>query len=280
MRRLLIRPGAIGDCIVSLPSLESLRADYTEIWVARQNVPLILFADRVRAIADTGLDLLEIPGQPADHVIETLRQFDDIVSWYGAARSEFVARIQELGLPVRFFPALPDGSCHAVDFYAAQVGAPAGLTPRIRLGNEVGPIPGPSFAAIHPFSGSRAKNWPLDRFHLLAAKLQTRIAVRWTVGPEEYLPEAERFDNLADLARWLAAARLFVGNDSGIAHLAAAAGTPVVAVFGPTDPAVWAPRGDRVIVVHETGGLANLGVDAVWAAVVECIRCEPSSDFS
>jgi ADP-heptose:LPS heptosyltransferase len=53
-------------------------------------------------------------------------------------------------------------------------------------------------------------------------------------------------DDLYELARWLAQARLFVGNDSGITHLAAAVGTPVLALFGPTDPAVWAPRGPHV----------------------------------
>ena len=60
MRRLLIRPGAIGDCIVSLPALEYLRADYTEVWAASANLPLIRFADRARSIASTGLDLLEL----------------------------------------------------------------------------------------------------------------------------------------------------------------------------------------------------------------------------
>jgi ADP-heptose:LPS heptosyltransferase len=52
------------------------------------------------------------------------------------------------------------------------------------------------------------------------------------------------------LARWLARARLYAGNDSGITHLAAAVGTPVLALFGPTNPEVWAPRGPNVRVVR------------------------------
>src|SRR5579864_5475316 len=63
MRRLLIRPGAIGDLIVSLPALESLRAEYLEVWVAERNVPLIRFADAVRSIGSTGLDMLEFVGR-------------------------------------------------------------------------------------------------------------------------------------------------------------------------------------------------------------------------
>ncbi len=56
-------------------------------------------------------------------------------------------------------------------------------------------------------------------------------------------------EDLYHLASWLARARIYIGNDSGITHLAAAAGAPVVALFGPTDPSVWAPRGDRVRIV-------------------------------
>ena len=77
------------------------------------------------------------------------------------------------------------------------------------------------------------------------------MPVHWCSGPEDPpLPEAVRFDNLYDLACWLARARLYVGNDSGITHLAAAVGTPVLALFGPSDPAVWAPRGPNVRVAH------------------------------
>ena len=57
-------------------------------------------------------------------------------------------------------------------------------------------------------------------------------------------------------------ARVYIGNDSGITHLAAAVGTPVVAIFGPTDPAVWAPRGERVAVVSR-GSLDEIAVDEV-----------------
>ena len=52
--------------------------------------------------------------------------------------------------------------------------------------------------------------------------------------------------SLVELARELASARLYIGNDSGITHLAAAVGCPTIALFGPTDAAVWAPRGGHV----------------------------------
>jgi ADP-heptose:LPS heptosyltransferase len=91
------------------------------------------------------------------------------------------------------------------------------------------------------------------------------MPVRWCAGSEEKLEDAVRIDNLYELACWLATARVYIGNDSGITHLAAAVGTPVVAIFGPTDPAVWAPRGDRARVV--SGSLADISVERVLNAV-------------
>jgi heptosyltransferase-3 len=263
MRRLLIRPGAIGDCIVSLPALEHLRAAYTEVWVAEANVPLIRFAERVRSIGSTGLDLLEL-GQAPARLWDELRAFDDIASWYGAARPEFREAVADL--PFRFFPALPANSrLHAVDFYLQQVGAQPGAIPRIPVARWDG-----GYMVIHPFSGSGSKNWPLVRYRELAERLGERVVVKWCSGPEEPLKEATRFDDLYELAQWLGGARLYVGNDSGITHLAAAVGAPVVALFGPTDPQVWSPRGQRVRILYSPC-LENLSVVDVHSACEEIL---------
>jgi heptosyltransferase-3 len=243
----VIRPGAIGDLIVSLPALESLRSDYLEVWAPSRNVPLVRFAHRVRSLASTGLDLLGI-AEPPPNLIEELRSFDSIVSWYGANRPEFRELVHTLGLPFRFLPALPpDGAtAHATDFYLDQVRdlcqSICDPTPRIHCDP-----PRENFAAIHPFSGSVRKNWPLEKFRHLAHGLERIMPVHWCSGPDDPLLEgAVRIDDLYELACWLAGARLYIGNDSGITHLAAAVGTPVLALFGPTAPAVWAPRGPNV----------------------------------
>lgn len=263
MRRLLIRPGAIGDCILSLPALEFLRTDYTEIWVPSAVVPLIRFANCVRAIASTGLDLLGLPEvDPPSGLIERLRSFDTIVSWYGTNRGEFRAQTANLGLPFQFLPALPPAGAqiHAADFFLQQVGGgPEPAVPSIACSAAQAE----DFAIIQPFSGSRRKNWPLECYRELASRLS--FPVRWCAGPEEELDDAVRMDNLYDLACWIRTGRIYVGNDSGITHLAAAAGARVVAIFGPSDPAVWAPRGDRVRVIQ--GDLSGITVDQVLAAV-------------
>ena len=125
MRRLVIRPGAIGDLIVSLPALECLRADYLEVWTATANVPLVRFAGAVRSILSTGLDLLGIADPPPPRLIDDLRRFDSIVSWYGANRPEFRELVDSLDLPFTFLPALPPhgAAMHATDFYLEQVSA-------------------------------------------------------------------------------------------------------------------------------------------------------------
>jgi heptosyltransferase-3 len=243
MRRLLIRPGAIGDLIVSLPALESLRADYLEVWVAQQNVPLIQFADAVHSIGSTGLDLLEFAQSPK--LVERLQAFDDIISWYGSSRPEFRDTIDRLKLPFRFLPASPpDSKLHAVDFYLNQVPHVEHALACSKI-LKVAPQPREDLAVIHPFASSLRKRWPLENFREVARRL--KMPVRWCAGPEEELADAIRINNLYDLACWLARARVYIGNDSGISHLAAAVGTPTIVLFGPTDPAVWAPLGSRVL---------------------------------
>jgi len=246
----------MGDFIVSLPALECLRADYLEVWAASPNVPLVRFANRARSIASTGLDLLGVT-EPPPRLLDELRAFDSIVSWYGANRPEFRDLVRQLGLPFTFFPALPKegAAIHASDFYLAQARtiqdcASDGI-PRIRC-----ETPRAGFAVIHPFSGSARKNWPLEKFRALASRLERSMPVRWCAGPEDPpLTGAMHIDDLYELACWLASARLYIGNDSGVTHLAAAVATPVLALFGPTDPEVWAPRGANVRVARWRSGL-------------------------
>jgi hypothetical protein len=253
MRRLLIRPGAIGDFIVSLPALECLKTADLEVWTSPANVPLVRFTDRARAIPSTGLDLLGITDPPKG-LIDDLRGFDSIVSWYGANRPEFRELVEALGLPFTFLPALPRDGCgmHATDFYLSQVRALSECAsdgiPRIDCGGAARE----NFAVIHPFSGSARKNWPIERFRALARGLERVMPVYWCAGSDDPPLEGTvvRIEDLYSLARWLARARLYVGNDSGITHLAAAAGAPVLALFGPSDPEIWAPRGPNVRVAR------------------------------
>ncbi len=235
-RRLLIRPGAIGDFLLSLPALESLQSRYTEVWCAEQNVPLARFADRAMSLGAAGLDRIGL--LPSADVFDRLSQFDEIHSWYGSNRSDFQNEVS--GFPFVFHAALPANSrVHATQFYCDQVGA------RVHPPQLLFATPRESFVVMHPFASNPAKQWPLENFRGLASLLSD---VRFCAGSEDVLDDAVRISDLAELGCWLSRAKLFIGNDSGITHLAAAVGTPVIALFGPTDPAVWAPLGKHVAV--------------------------------
>lgn len=262
MRRLLIRPGAIGDCIFAFPALQHLSSDFTEVWISSPVAPLIHFANAVRPLASTGIDLVGVGELEISHALrQRLQSFDSIVSWYGTNRPEFREALTSLGVPCTFHRALPSAaySGHAIDFFAGQVGAPEGLTPRI----EAKPAQRRNSVILHPFSGSARKNWPLCLFRQLAAQLPS--AVEWTAGPDDDLAEATRFDNLADLANWIAGAQLYIGNDSGITHLAAATGIRTLALFGPDSSETWTPRGPNVTTVRAST-LESLAVRAVLDA--------------
>jgi ADP-heptose:LPS heptosyltransferase len=177
---------------------------------------------------------------------ETLRSFDSIVSWYGTNRPPLREAFLNLNAACEFHAALPpaDFSGHATDFFLQQVGASPGLSAQI----DIQPSTPRDSVLIHPFSGSARKNWPLVSYTALAEYLP--LKTEWTCGPEEALPEATRFANLSELAAWIAGARLYIGNDSGITHLAAAIGVPSIAIFGSTSPETWAPRGESVTVLY------------------------------
>jgi ADP-heptose:LPS heptosyltransferase len=164
-----------------------------------------------------------------------LSGFDEIVSWYGSAREDFRSAVAHL--PFRFHPALPP---------------PPGI-PRIAV-----PEVPRTRVIVHPGSGSPRKNWPLARFQELARRLQAEWAVREDGSPV--------IEDLYQLACWLKSATVYIGNDSGITHLASAVGAPVVALFGPTDPAVWRPRGEQVEVVKRDS-MEEIDVDSVVGAV-------------
>lgn len=226
--------------------MQSLRADYTEVWCAGQNLPLARFADSAQSIVASGLDGLGL--LPSEHVIERLRSFDSIISWYGSGRLDFVRLVHELGLPFKFLPALPDGGGHAVEFYNRQARAVGARQPS-RFPKIQCPEVERTFAIVHPFASNEAKRAPMDVFEQAAKRLSESMPVHWICGPEETLEGSVRIDDLYELTCWLRGARVFVGNDSGISHLAAAVETPVVAFFRSTDPRVWSPRGISVHVV-------------------------------
>jgi len=139
---------------------------------------------------------------------------------------------------------------------------------------------GSGFVAVHPGSGSPRKNWPPERFHEVGRVLSAGRPWLVTLGPAE---GALRFPHAAGdgcvcaaalslpaLASLLSRAGLYVGNDSGVTHLAAALGIPTLALFGPTQPSTWGPLGERARTLRSPSErMEDLEVAAVLLAAGE-----------
>ena len=260
---LVYHSGALGDFITALPALKLLSRDRPlALWTRRAHAPLAEAA--ALAVADHyDVETAAIPDPPADSAF-----------LFVAPGNPLPAALRQRGMTVHAHPARPpDGKCHVVDFHLAGVAAVVGVAAAAGSAPSLSPPRGWQYRApaaegaggarpwvIAPGSGGLRKNWPLARFEEVADALRARGEdVVWLIGPAEEDNElAARMPAASVLWRGLSVtavvARLavssgYVGNDSGISHLAAALGMPTVAVFGPTDPEVWAPRGANVTVV-------------------------------
>jgi len=136
--------------------------------------------------------------------------------------------------------------------------------------------------AMHPGAGKVHNRWPVEKFAELANALHRQFDVRLvlTWGPHENalgvnLCRRLSFDpivlhelSIRQLAALLAHANIFICNDTGVMHLAAAVGTPLVAIFGPTDPNEWKPSGKKFVAVRgEKHSCENVSVQQVLQAV-------------
>ena len=133
-----------------------------------------------------------------------------------------------------------------------------------------------AIVALHPGAGSRKKAWPPARFATLARALADKSnKILIIAGPADEKITKEVLKGLADtpyrlvqdlpitrLAALLSLVSLFIGNDSGISHMAAALKRPTIALFGPTDPYVWAPRNDQAFWLQGRAACAPCTRDA------------------
>ena len=144
------------------------------------------------------------------------------------------------------------------------------------------------FLAIHPGSGAPRKNWPPERFGTLARELSNgqpwllvdgpadrqAVGAILFAGPKAVVARDLRARVLGAL---LARAGLYVGNDSGVSHLAAAFGAPTLALFGPSDPAIWSPLGPRVETLRGAdAAIETLAITEVLAAARSLAGERPS----
>jgi ADP-heptose:LPS heptosyltransferase len=285
---LIIHQGALGDLIMSLPALYSLRLFHGPTpWTMAGNVETLFlllhrfYAQEVVSIHQQEWALLfqeEIP--IPDRFRRTLSSFQKAYL-FSPGKPEILTRgLMRAGLErVLWVPSFPNVR-KKISLPTLQKGIlESESIPWIESGKIIFPAPEDlrkaeeylnrslqseeelPLWAIHPGSGSPHKNWPLERFldvaqGLLAGKKAQPIFI---LGPVEQetapgtvkMIETRGFPILSNMTLPVLAAVLnhcagYIGNDSGVSHLAAALGLPTVVLFGPTDPLFWGPKGENV----------------------------------
>lgn len=298
MRRILvIRGGAIGDFILTLPAVKALRRAepdaHIEILGYKQIADIAenrFYAQAVRSLEDGLLSSFfakntELPIELADY----FASFDVIISYLYDPDHIFETNLRHCGVDnfVRG-PGKIDDSQHATRQLAKPIHElginVVDLAAKLFLSSEdrqfanefLHQLPGP-FVAIHPGSGSEKKNWPPQNWIELGLQFSSRIVVSGEADEaqtnclaREWRNDAVLFAKNLPLPKLAAVLEnsIFIGHDSGISHLAAAAGARCILLFGPTDPAIWAPLNENVRVLRARhGDLRNLEVDLVRDAL-------------
>jgi heptosyltransferase-3 len=329
MTNLLIwHQGALGDLLLAGPALAALSQHYAgaritalghpERWgLFAQSLPLDAVWDSGEARWAGLFSEEDVP--PA--IKARLAQFHLALVFSPHSETRLPDRLRQAGIPaVYWLPSFPETGVEAVSALQARQLAGLGLTYtptpfKLELGQysdeELPELPGPGpWLALAPGSGQPRKNWPLAHYYEVSRALgwEYGLKVVWLAGPgeEAMLPYLEALAQaqgqvllahrpLARVARVLSRCRLYIGNDSGLTHLAAAVGDPeVLALFGPTDPRVWAPLGPQVrtlagpcpqapcaagrtITCPEAGCLHDLAPETVLAAAAQVLS--PSGDL-
>jgi ADP-heptose:LPS heptosyltransferase len=135
----------------------------------------------------------------------------------------------------------------------------------------------PPYVVMHPFAATAEKTWPRERFLAAAEQMQAAGLLPMIVaGPADDAAPFSKFQVLRNspmgaLKSLMSGATLFIGNDSGPAHVAAAFGIPVVVLFGPSDPVTWAPWRTEARVLTSRGSIDQIAVEEVMAAA-EALR--------
>jgi heptosyltransferase-2 len=293
-RALVVRGGALGDFLLTLPVLHALRSSAPASRLEVLAYPGIAslartsgLVDQVRSIEYGPLAGFFTRGTTLDPELQKyFGSFDLVVSYLYDPDGIFAKNLRASGVKrLVEGPSRVTGTSHAIDQLAAPLatlGIPlAGRSTRLAVASAA---EARTTLALHPGSGSPAKNWPTNCWRELAERLleaqpDIRIAI---VGGEADAPALQSMRSLTANARvsfWenlpmdtlasrLAGSALYAGHDTGISHLAAAAGTPCLLLFGPTDPGIWAPPHDHVRVLRAPAGkLEELSVSTVVSAL-------------
>jgi heptosyltransferase III len=274
----VIRLRSLGDCVLTTPALALLKAHRPDLKVT------VVVEPRFAGVFEDNPDIDEIrPGATSVDLALNLHGGTRSMLLTLACRAEFRAGFAHHRYSFIYSSKIPRAQeilgvnrrVHTAEHLASAVfwlGVPQGPIPRAKLMAPAGPG-GPPYAAIHPFASLPEKTWRADRFLAVADHLRDRCGLEpvFLAGAGDDVAPFSRFRILRNaplpkVKSLMAGAQLFLGNDSGPAHIAAAFGVPVVVLFGSSDPVTWAPWRTESQVLTAAEGIGGISVAQVIAA--------------
>ena len=293
-RILVIRGGAIGDFVLTLPVLAALRDRFPKTQLEILGYPRIAaiavdagLVRAVHALESPGLAMFFTPNGAFDlEWREFFARYAIVVSYLYDPDDIFEENVKSCGVG-QFIAARhrPDETkpIHASEVFLKPLEQ---LTifdgdPVARLAINSGE-PSGNYLALHPGSGSASKNWPEEKWRELLEYLLAKTKLQLLlIGGEA---EGEKLQRLAcglpearlELAEHLPLNRLakrlvkccgFVGHDSGVTHIASALGLPTLVLWGPSREAIWRPLGENVRVLNQHHALAELSLESVVQSI-------------
>lgn len=309
---LVIRGGAIGDFILTLPAIAALRRQFPEAHLEVLGYPHIIqlaaaggLVDRVQSIEARALaGFFARRGELAEDLADYFSDFDIILSYLYDPDDIFKTNIARCS-PAQFVvgPYRPNEmeKVHAAKVFLRPLERlaifDADHLPHLRLETASGQLsssgkngenkPARPTLALHPGSGSEKKNWPEAKWaDLLQHLVEATDFNLLLIGGEA---EGERLQRLAaalppvrtkvaqslpltDLARLLQSCTAFVGHDSGISHLAAALGLPGIVLWGNSMEEIWRPPHEQIIVLKDPAGIRMITIEQVLAKLKDILH--------
>ena len=310
----LVRPqNQLGDLLLNVPAIRAIRERFPRahitLVVGRPNAPAVQgqpWADEIRVV-DTrnALGMLGDTLRPGPRPDLAIYFTTVSYSKSGAYRTRATRARARVGFDPAHYGERDRASLTRTVPYPSRTlhQSEVCLALARAVGVTADPPPPPTYipdpellarvprgvAYLHPGAGKVKNRWPADRFAAVARELLARgLEVLWLEGPQDdgcveaasralgTSLDAVRGETIPMLAARFAAARVYVGNDTGPLHLAAATGCPSVGVYGWSDPREWAPVGRVVRTVRaEDHALESIPPSQVLDQVLPLLEEEP-----
>ena len=285
----VIRLRSLGDCVLTTPALALLKAHRPDLKIG------VVVEDRFRAVFEGSPHVIDILPPAARALAKWNPQM--ALNFHGGSRSMWLTATSGAQIKIGFAhhaysflytDKIPHAQeilgdsrrVHTAEHLASAMfwmGVPRTEIPRAVL--SAGSVPrAAAYVVIHPFASTPHKTWPAEHFIAVAEHLRDKAGLEpvFLAGPADDPAAFRKFlvyrnAPLGEVKNLMAGAQLFIGNDSGPAHIAAAFGVPVVVLFGPSDPVNWAPWRTEGQVLTNPEAIGRIAVEEVIAAA-EALR--------